>query len=80
MAEKHHAEQLKLECLDFTKENSAEVMASEGWQTLATQPNLLQELFAHTAGVCTSPQKKRDAEGGKAEAAKPPAKRQKEKA
>ena len=81
LADKHHAEQLKVTCLDYIKENSAAVMGSEGWQALGTQPNLLQELFAHTTGVRQSPPKKRAAEEpGKAEAAKTPAKRQKEQA
>ena len=81
LADKHHAEQLKVTCLDYIKENSAAVMGSEGWQALGTQPNLLQELFAHTTGVRKSPPKKRAAEEpGKAEAAKTPAKRQKEQA
>ena len=32
------------------------VMTSEGWQQLGTQPNLLQELFAHKAGVRKRPE------------------------
>ena len=58
LADQHHAEQLKERCLEFIGEQPGEVMATEGWQLLGTQPNLLQELFAHSAGV-----RKRPADG-----------------
>ena len=51
LAERHHAAQLKEACLDYIAEPHEAVMTSEGWQQLGTQPNLLQELFAHTTGV-----------------------------
>ena len=51
LADRHHAAQLKEVCLDYIAEHHEAVMTSEGWQQLGTQPNLLQELFAHTAGA-----------------------------
>ena len=51
LAERHHAAQLKEACLDYIADHHEAVMTSEGWQQLGTQPNLLQELFAHTAGA-----------------------------
>ena len=47
-------------------------MTSEGWQQLGTQPNLLQELFAHKAGVRKRPA---GASGG-GEGGQPQSKRQ----
>ena len=55
LADRHHAAQLKEHTLEFIGEQPAEVMASEGWQLLGTEPNLLQELFAHRAGVRKRP-------------------------
>ena len=55
LADRHHAAQLKEHTLEFIGERPAEVMASEGWQLLGTEPNLLQELFAHRAGVRKRP-------------------------
>ena len=55
LADRHHATQLKEHTLEFIGEQPAEVMASEGWQLLGTEPNLLQELFAHHAGVRKRP-------------------------
>ena len=59
LADQHHAAQLKEHCLEFIGAQPGEVMATEGWQLLGTQPNLLQELFAHQSGV-----RKRPSEGG----------------
>ena len=55
LAERHHAAQLKEACLDYIAAHAEAVMTSEGWQQLGTQPNLLQELFAHKAGVRKRP-------------------------
>jgi speckle-type POZ protein len=55
VAELHSAAQLMEHCLDYISEQPAEVMATEGWQQLGTQPNLLQQLFAHKAGVRKRP-------------------------
>ena len=55
LADKHHAVQLKEACLDFIAQHSEAVMRSEGWQQMATHPNLLQELFAHSTGVRKRP-------------------------
>lgn len=55
LADHHHAMQLKELCLAFIGAKPAEVMATEGWQLLGTQPNLLQELFAHGMGVRKRP-------------------------
>ena len=55
LADRHHAMQLKELCLEFIGAKPAEVMATEGWQLLGTQPNLLQELFAHGMGVRKRP-------------------------
>jgi hypothetical protein len=60
VAELHSAAQLKEHCLDYIGERAAEVMATEGWQQLGTQPNLLQELFAHKAGVRKRPRDEDD--------------------
>ena len=59
LAERHHAAQLKEACLDYIAAHAEAVMTSEGWQQLGTQPNLLQEIIAHIAGV-----RKRPAEAG----------------
>ena len=65
----HHAAQLKEVCLDYIAAHAEAVMTSEGWQLLGTQPNLLQEIIAHNAGV-----RKRPAEaGGAAEGGGQPA-------
>jgi speckle-type POZ protein len=55
LADRHHAMQLKEHCLKFIGAKPAEVMATEGWQLLGTEPNLLQELFAHGMGVRERP-------------------------
>ena len=60
LSEQHRAAQLKEHCLDFISQQPAQVMTTEGWQQLGTHPNLLQELFAHKAGVRKRP---RDAAG-----------------
>ena len=67
LAEQHHAAQLKEACLDYIAAHAEGVMKSEGWQQLGTQPNLLQELFAHKAGV-----RKRPGEAGRDEGADQP--------
>ena len=48
LADQHRAVQLKQHCLHFISKNPSGAMASDGWQLLGTQPNLLQELFAHS--------------------------------
>ena len=63
VAELHSAAQLKEYCLDYIGERPAEVMATEGWQQLGTQPNLLQELFAHAKGVRKRPRAEDDEQG-----------------
>ena len=58
LADRHHALQLKELCLEFIGAKpavTADVMATEGWQLLGNQPNLLQELFAHAIGVRKRP-------------------------
>eukprot|EP01049_Picozoa_sp_SAG25_P018487 SAG25_NODE_5337_length_671_cov_0.736014_1_plen_195_part_01 len=64
MAELHSAAKLKEYCIDYIDERPSEVMATEGWQQLGTQPNLLQELFAHSHGLRKRP---RDEEVGDAD-------------
>ena len=70
LADRHHAAQLKEACLDYIAEHHEAVMTSEGWQQLGTQPNLLQELFAHSAGARKRPS------GGAAGGGQPQSKRQ----
>ena len=70
LADRHHAAQLKEACLDYIAEHHEAVMTSEGWQQLGTQPNLLQELFAHSTGA-----RKRPAEAGGGEGGQPASKR-----
>eukprot|EP01045_Picozoa_sp_COSAG04_P018156 COSAG04_NODE_1660_length_6022_cov_5.271146_3_plen_384_part_00 len=72
LADRHRAAQLKEACLDYIALHAEGVMTSEGWQQLGTQPNLLQELFAHKAGVRKRPA---GASGG-GEGAQPQSKRQ----
>ena len=64
LAERHHAAQLKEACLDYIAEHHEAVMTSEGWQQLGTQPNLLQELFAHSTGARKRPAAAGGGEGG----------------
>ena len=70
LADRHRAAQLKEACLDYIALHAEAVMTSEGWQQLGTQPTLLQELFAHTAGARKRPS------GGAAGGGQPQSKRQ----